>query len=65
MAGPLLDLSRWEGREPTKEVLDEVTTYFLDTLRDMRAELTGLEPPKGRFDLRQGSRVEIEADRGE
>ena len=65
MAGPLLDLSQWEGREPTKEVLDEVTTYFLDTLRDMRAELTGLEPPKGRFDLRQGRRVEIEADRGE
>lgn len=57
-AGPPIDLTRYLGLEPTKQVLDEVTDLFLDTLTSMRAQVTGLTPPAGRFDLRQGRRVE-------
>lgn len=57
-AGPPIDLTRYLSLEPTKQVLDEVTDLFLDTLTSMRAQVAGLTPPAGRFDLRQGRRVE-------
>lgn len=58
-AGPPLDLSEFDGGEPTKETLDRATDRILDTLTAMRAELTGLTPPEGRFDMRQGRRVPV------
>ena len=64
-AGPPIDLTRYLSLEPTKQVLDEVTDLFLDTLTAMRAQATGLTPPSGRFDLRQGRRVEQVAGPGE
>lgn len=57
--GPPIDLSAFAGREPTKETLDQITDLFLDTLTAMRAELTGLTPPEGRYDMRVGTRVPI------
>lgn len=57
--GDPIDLSSFAGREPTKEVLDEVTTIILDTLTSMRARLTGLTPPEGRYDARLGRRLAI------
>jgi len=56
-AGRAIDLSEFEGRELTKELADEVTDRFLETLTAMRAELTGLTPPDGRWDMRVGARV--------
>ena len=57
MARPAFDLSAYEGVEPTKQVLDEVTDLIIDTLTDMVAELRGVEPPTERFDARLGHRV--------
>lgn len=57
MAGPPIDLSAYQGCEPTKDVLDEVTTLILDTLTAMVADLRGETPPSGRFDSRVGRRV--------
>ncbi|MBK7821410.1 MAG: 1-acyl-sn-glycerol-3-phosphate acyltransferase [Tessaracoccus sp.] len=56
-AGPPIDLSDFDGAEPTKEVLDKMTERILDTLTGMRAELTGLTPPEDRYDARRGARV--------
>lgn len=64
-AGPLIDLGRYRGAEPTKQILDEVTDVFLDTLTTMRAELVGAEPPAGRYDMRLGRRVEKGHQHGE
>lgn len=63
-AGNVIDLSAFRGVVPTKQVLDEVTELFLDTLTAMRAELTGLEPPVGRYDIRLGRRVDNGAGPG-
>ncbi|HJE52069.1 MAG TPA: 1-acyl-sn-glycerol-3-phosphate acyltransferase, partial [Tessaracoccus flavescens] len=58
MASPAIDLSTYAGVEPTKEVLDEVTDLFLDTLTQMVADLRNETPPtEGRFDMRVGRRV--------
>ncbi len=57
VAGPPIDLSRFDGAEPTKELLDRVTDHILDTLTSMRAELIGQTPPIGRYDMRHGRRV--------
>ncbi len=57
VAGPPIDLSRYEGVEPTTQVQDEVTELFLDVITGMVAELKGEQPPDGRFDIRVGRRV--------
>lgn len=44
-AGPPVDLSRWAGAEPTREILTEMTEVIMLRLRDMLAELRGEEPP--------------------
>lgn len=59
VAGPPIDLSRFAGQEPTRELLDSVTTLLLDTLTSMRATLIGEPAPEGRYDLRQGRRLPI------
>lgn len=60
-AGPPLDLTRFHGREPTPELLDEVTEVFLDALTSLVADLRGEGPPPGRYDIRLGRRVPGEA----
>ena len=57
VAGPPIDLSRFEGMKPTNDVLDEMTDHIIDVLTSMVADLRGEQPPEGRFDLRVGSRV--------
>lgn len=59
LMGEPIDLSAFAGREPTKEVLDEVTDVIIETLTLMRAELLGVTPPEGRYDPRAGARVAI------
>lgn len=45
VAGPPIDLSRWAGAAPTKQVLEEMTELIMLRLRDMIAEVRGTEAP--------------------
>lgn len=45
LAGPPVDLSRWSGAEPTREVLAEVTETMMLRIRDLLAEIRGGTPP--------------------
>jgi 1-acyl-sn-glycerol-3-phosphate acyltransferase len=45
IAGPPLDLSRWDGAAPTAATLQEVTEFIMLKLRDMLAEIRGGTPP--------------------
>lgn len=65
MAGPPIDLGSYRGAAPTTEVVNEVTDLIMDTLTQMRAQLTGETPPSGRFDPRLGHRVALPGRRGE
>ncbi|GAA4903250.1 lysophospholipid acyltransferase family protein [Tessaracoccus lubricantis] len=62
-AGPAVDLTAFRARVPDdgaapKELLDEVTDHFLDTLTAMVADLRDEPPPVGRWDMRVGGRVD-------
>ena len=48
-AGPPADLSRWQGKEVTKEVLDEVTEYFMGLITALLEKIRQEEAPKIRF----------------
>lgn len=54
-AGPPVDLSRYLGREPTVEVLREVTDAVMADIRALVGELRGLEPPQTVFDPRKAA----------
>jgi 1-acyl-sn-glycerol-3-phosphate acyltransferase len=45
LAGPPIDLSRWTGATPTREVLIEMTDEIMLRLRDLLAEIRGGTPP--------------------
>ena len=45
VAGPALDLSKWEGAPATTLVLTEITDHLMMVLRDMVADLRGGTPP--------------------
>jgi 1-acyl-sn-glycerol-3-phosphate acyltransferase len=45
VAGPPIDLSKWQGATPTTAVLHEMTDEIMLRLRDMVAELRGATPP--------------------
>jgi 1-acyl-sn-glycerol-3-phosphate acyltransferase len=45
VAGPPVDLRRWAGAAPTKQVLDEMTDQIMHRLRDQLAEIRGGTPP--------------------
>jgi 1-acyl-sn-glycerol-3-phosphate acyltransferase len=49
VAGPPIDLSRWAGRDPTTQVLGEITEEIMLRLRDMLAEVRGEQPPAELF----------------
>lgn len=62
-AGPPIDISGFaarvpEGSEPSKELLDELTEHFLDVLAEMVGELREEPPPRLRWDMRVGGRVD-------
>lgn len=44
-AGPPVDLSRWMGTAPTKEILTEMTDQVMLALRDLLAGIRGATPP--------------------
>ncbi|MBY8881872.1 lysophospholipid acyltransferase family protein [Actinacidiphila acidipaludis] len=58
LAGPPVDLSAYYGKEPTAEVLREVTETIMEAVKDLLAELRGEPAPAGLYDPRQGMRVE-------
>jgi hypothetical protein len=45
VAGPPVDLSKWDGATPSREVLTEMTDAIMLRLRDMLAEIRGGTPP--------------------
>jgi 1-acyl-sn-glycerol-3-phosphate acyltransferase len=45
VAGPPLDLSKWQGAAPTAATLGEITETIMLHLRDMLAEIRGGTPP--------------------
>jgi hypothetical protein len=45
VAGEPLDLSRWQGADPTATTLGEITETIMLRLRDMLAEIRGGTPP--------------------
>lgn len=53
--GPPVDLSRWAGREPTAEVLREVTTAGMDAITAELEVLRGERAPARRYDPRRST----------
>ncbi len=49
--GPPLDLSMYEGKPVTEELLHEATDRLMDTLTDMMIEIRGTRPTKPRVDV--------------
>jgi 1-acyl-sn-glycerol-3-phosphate acyltransferase len=59
VAGPPIDLSGWQGAEPTAEVLSQITDEIMLRVRDMLAEIRGGTPPPLYVPLRRsGSGLE-------
>ncbi|WP_101254513.1 lysophospholipid acyltransferase family protein [Streptomyces barkulensis] len=53
LAGPPLDLSRFYDREPTAELLREVTDVIMDAITQLLAEVRGEPAPAQRYDRRR------------
>jgi len=53
LVGPPIDLSRFYDREPTVELLREVTDVIMDAITDLLAELRGEPAPAQRYDRRR------------
>ncbi|GLY94570.1 lysophospholipid acyltransferase family protein [Actinoplanes sp. NBRC 103695] len=45
IAGPPIDLGRWQGQEPTRQVLEEITEHIMLTIRDQLGEIREGTPP--------------------
>jgi 1-acyl-sn-glycerol-3-phosphate acyltransferase len=45
VAGPPLDLSKWQGEVPTRAVLDEMTDVMMLAVRDLLADIRHQSPP--------------------
>jgi 1-acyl-sn-glycerol-3-phosphate acyltransferase len=56
LAGPPVDLSAWYGKEPTAEVLREVTAAIMGAVKDLLAEVRGEPAPPGLYDPRTAAR---------
>ncbi|MFI1093071.1 lysophospholipid acyltransferase family protein [Streptomyces sp. NPDC020917] len=59
LAGPPVDLSAFYGKEPTSEVLREVTEAIMEAVKDLLAELRGEPAPAGLYDPRTRRRVTL------
>jgi 1-acyl-sn-glycerol-3-phosphate acyltransferase len=49
-AGRPIDLSRWTGATPTRQVLEQMTEAIMLDVRDLLAEVRGEQPPPGLYD---------------
>ncbi|WP_055585578.1 lysophospholipid acyltransferase family protein [Peterkaempfera griseoplana] len=56
VAGPPVDLSRYQGRELTAEVLRDATEDIMAAITALLAEIRGEKAPEVRFDLRRSAR---------
>jgi len=56
LAGPPVDLTAWYGKEPTAEVLREVTAAIMGAVKDLLADVRGEPAPPGLFDPRKAAR---------
>ncbi|MDF9815895.1 lysophospholipid acyltransferase family protein [Streptomyces sp. SPB162] len=68
VAGPPVDLSRFYGREPTAEVLREVTDVIMMEITELLAGIRGEVAPKEVYDPRKAARArraDKAADRAE
>lgn len=54
-AGPPLDLSAYYGKEPTAELLREVTDVMMDAVTEQLAAIRGEPAPAERFDMRKAA----------
>ncbi|MEV6487615.1 lysophospholipid acyltransferase family protein [Actinoplanes sp. NPDC051633] len=45
IAGPPVDLSKWQGETPSKQVLEEMTDTIMLATRDLLADIRGGQPP--------------------
>lgn len=57
VAGPPVDLSRYQGKELTAQVLREATEDIMTAITEVLAEIRGERPPAERFDLRKAARA--------
>jgi 1-acyl-sn-glycerol-3-phosphate acyltransferase len=55
IAGAPIDLSRYEGVEPTKEVLREITDLLMTRVTELLAEIRGETPPATFFEAKPAS----------
>lgn len=62
LAGPPVDLSPWEGRAQTAEVLREVTEAVMSAVRRQLGELRGETPPEQVWDARRDPRRDARRD---
>jgi 1-acyl-sn-glycerol-3-phosphate acyltransferase len=53
IAGPPVDLSEYEGKDPTGEVLRDATAKIMDAITALLEELRGEQAPAERFDMRK------------
>jgi 1-acyl-sn-glycerol-3-phosphate acyltransferase len=55
-AGPPVDLSAWQGKDPTADVLRQATDAVMAAIRDMVGQMRGEQPSPTAFDPRRAAR---------
>ncbi|SEG92527.1 1-acyl-sn-glycerol-3-phosphate acyltransferases [Actinacidiphila yanglinensis] len=61
LVGTPVDLSAWEGKDPTAEVLREVTGAIMADVKQLLAEVRGIPAPDGLYDPRKADKADKEA----
>ncbi|HEY5835299.1 lysophospholipid acyltransferase family protein [Streptomyces sp.] len=65
LVGPPVELSAYYGKEPTAEVLREVTEAIMGAVKDLLAELRGVPAPAELYDPRRAGRTAVGRPAGE
>ncbi|MEU9133968.1 lysophospholipid acyltransferase family protein [Kitasatospora sp. NPDC048540] len=63
-AGPPVDLSRYQGKELTAQVLREATEDIMTAITEVLAGIRGEQPPAVRYDMRRAARERAAAAEG-
>ncbi|BBB00422.1 putative 1-acylglycerol-3-phosphate O-acyltransferase [Actinacidiphila reveromycinica] len=56
LVGPPVDLGAWYGKEPTAEVLREVTGAIMSDVKQLLADVRGIPAPDGLYDPRKAAK---------